>query len=333
MFDAVRQRLLRILRVPHEPEPPAGAPGSIRVFRAGRNLYKLKLVGWAAGQIGALVGILFSLAFLHRFEREAEQHRENERRAAVAGAVPAPASESIEAGRSSAATGTTAPKTPLLADAPAADGSGGPEQVESKNQRAQRRGEWKQRSGSGLGRVARRSPSWFFPLLKLAEYAGILAYLVQVPVTYAMVRLDWEQRWYIVTDRSLRIRSGLATVLESTMSFANLQQVVVTQGPLQRLLGLADVRVQSAGGGGAAEHQPGAEPSLHTGVFHGVEHAEEIRDLILERLRLFRQAGLGDPDDHAAEPAAGPSGGADLRTAAQELLNEARALRQAVGTG
>src|SRR5436190_370073 len=134
-----------------------------------------------------------------------------------------------------------------------------------------------ERARSAAKQVAARWPGWVFPLLKLIELGGILLYLVQIPFTYAMARLDYELRWYIVTDRSLRIRAGLTSVQESTMSFANLQQVVVTQGPLQRLLGIADVRVQSAGGGG--DHQPGrAGDSLHTGVFRGVENASQIRD-------------------------------------------------------
>ena len=121
------------------------------------------------------------------------------------------------------------------------------------------------------------------------------------------------------------------------MSFANIQQVAVTQGPLQRALGIADVRVQSAGGGGGHgdAHHGGQEDSLHTGVFHGVENANEIRDLILERLRLFRQAGLGDPDDPHLEaapilpPTLAAEGGSTL-AAARELLEEARAFKQAV---
>lgn len=131
------------------------------------------------------------------------------------------------------------------------------------------------------------------------------------------------------------IPTGLWRLQESTMSFANLQQVEVKQGPLQQLLGLADVHVQSAGGGG--DHQRGQPgDSLHTGIFHTVNNAKEIRDPILERLRQFRQASLGDPDDHghhAATPGAVPaeSTGGEAVVAARELLAEARALRQAVG--
>ena len=172
---------------------------------------------------------------------------------------------------------------------------------------------------------------WVFPGLRLLEYGAIALFILQIPVTLAATRLEFEQHWYIVTDRSLRIRTGIFQLTESTMSFANLQQVEVKQGPLQRLLGLADVRVQSAGGGGALDekHQ---HDSLHTGVFHSVENATEIRDLILERLRQFRQAGLGDPDDHqhVDAPSVVPATPNDALAAAQELLAEAKALRVAL---
>jgi uncharacterized membrane protein YdbT with pleckstrin-like domain len=168
--------------------------------------------------------------------------------------------------------------------------------------------------------------------IQVFELLGIVGFLLQLPVTFSAVRLDWKYRWYIVTDRSLRIRAGLWALQESTMSFANLQQVEVRQGPLQRLLGIADVRVQSAGGGGSGgpEGQE-ARDSLHTGIFHGVDNAPEIRDLILERLRHFREAGLGDPDDAAVATAPVPAG--DALTAAREALVEARALRAAADGG
>lgn len=121
------------------------------------------------------------------------------------------------------------------------------------------------------------------------------------------------------------------------MSFANVQQVVVSQGPLQRLLSIADVRVQSAGGGGGQREGHGETESLHTGVFHGVDNANQIRDLILDRLRQFRATGLGDPDESTptvaslAEPPPLTTTTLDVTAAARELVTEARALRQSLG--
>jgi uncharacterized membrane protein YdbT with pleckstrin-like domain len=123
-----------------------------------------------------------------------------------------------------------------------------------------------------------------------------------------------------------------------TMTFANLQNVSVEQGPIQRLLGLADVKVRSAGGGAkaAGPHGDHERESLHEGYFRGVDNAPEIRDLMLTRLKRYRDSGLGDPDERRASAVAvasrpGPVAGGDAAiAAANELLREARALRRAV---
>ena len=57
MYSRLRDSVLRGLRVPPEPQPPAGAPASLRVFRAGKNYLKLRLWTWAAAQLAALAGI------------------------------------------------------------------------------------------------------------------------------------------------------------------------------------------------------------------------------------------------------------------------------------
>jgi hypothetical protein len=71
---------------------------------------------------------------------------------------------------------------------------------------------------------------------------------------------------------------------------------------------------------------------MHEAVFHGVDNAVELRDLILDRLRRFREAGLGDPDDQHANPAADTTVSADggALAAAKDVLAEARALRAAL---
>jgi membrane protein YdbS with pleckstrin-like domain len=174
--------------------------------------------------------------------------------------------------------------------------------------------------------AAERMPWWMFRVIMVLEIIALSGFFFVALITYAAVRLDYEQRWYIVTDRSLRLRSGIWQVQELTMSFANLQQVTLTQGPLQRILGLANVHVQTAGGGG---RQPNEEnhDSLHTAEFHCVENAPEVRDLILDRLRLFRASGLGDPDDHTVAPPPAPAPTTAI-AAARELLQEASALRR-----
>jgi hypothetical protein len=189
----------------------------------------------------------------------------------------------------------------------------------------------------------RAGPARFIPanlvnLIYLIEVAAVGIFVIQAVWSFALLRLDFEQRWYLVSDRSLRIREGLVRMDEKTMTFANIQHVTIEQGPLQRLLGIADLQVRTAGGGGGGGGQSKPEKGqhskndLHVAYFHGVDNAEAIRETIRERLRRHADAGLGDPDDqHAAVPAQ-VGAGASLLDAARGLRDEAVALRRVVRT-
>lgn len=232
----MREQLLRFLRVPPEPDAPAG--GNPVIFRASPNFLRYRLALWGIGQIGAISGLVMGLLFIHEMGTRVE----------------------------------------------------------------------------GIVLTA----------AKLFELLGWLTLLVQIPVTFMITRLDFELRWYIVTDRSLRIREGITRVTEKTMTFANIQNMAIRQGPLQRVLGIADLEVRTAGGGGSGSSEKGHQigEDLHVAFFRGVDRAAEIRDLIRERVRRVRDAGLGDPDDAPGEPESAAE-------AAREVLAEVRALRGA----
>jgi uncharacterized membrane protein YdbT with pleckstrin-like domain len=142
----------------------------------------------------------------------------------------------------------------------------------------------------------------------------------------ALVRLDFEKRWYVVTDRSLRVREGIVIVREMTVTFANIQNIAVSQGPIQRALGIADLRVDTAGGG-AVNAQKHQGQNLHTAWFRGVNNASEVREVIQDRLRHFKDTGLGDHDDRSATA---PSSTPAVLAALRDLDHEARALRETV---
>jgi len=325
VFEWVKAQVLRLMRVPHEPDPPLGAPGSVKVFRAGINYYHLRQVRWLFGQAGAIIGIGFSLVFLAALEAGVERARQ------TAASLPSPTATPTPTPVPAPAPADTSGDSSLEATAPEPALSPPPRRTRTREERRAER-------ERVMANVVARTPYFVMPLIRLLEILGIAFLFFQMMVTYAIVRLEFEQHWYIVTDRSLRIRTGVLRLQESTMSFANIQQVEIRQGPLQRFLGLANVQVRSAGGGGdtaAGAQGHGQEASLHTGVFEGVSNAVEIRDLILERLRKFREAGLGDPEDRRsrqveAAAATAASGSTSATEAVEVLLNEARALRQAV---
>ena len=164
--------------------------------------------------------------------------------------------------------------------------------------------------------------------LTAGEVIAWTAFLVQLPFSLAVLRLDFDLRWYILSDRSLRIREGILSVREKTVTFANIQQISIRQNPLQRLLGIADVQVSTAGGGSGAGHggQGQVGESMHEAYFRGVDNAEEIRGVIRERVRLHRDSGLGDPDEPALPPVG--AGEPEVLAAARELRQEVRELRR-----
>ena len=242
----MKETLLRWLRVPAQPEPPAGDAASLRTFRAAPNYYWYRLLALGAKQLVALAGILVAVFYLlavHRF--------------------------------------------------------GGPE-------------------------------SWGARVINGIEILGIAIYFGQGVAAFLLVRLDYELRWYMVTDRSLRIREGILVVREQTMTFANIQNLEITQGPLQKLFGLADLRVQTAGGGAglsAQERRQNPFADMHVATFSGVADAAEIREMILARLKHYRDAGLGDHDDRS--PAVAPATAPAALPAAllRELVDASRELR------
>jgi membrane protein YdbS with pleckstrin-like domain len=122
----------------------------------------------------------------------------------------------------------------------------------------------------------------------------LLAVFVPGCIAYLAIHLHFDSTWYVMNERSLRIRKGIWIIREMTFTFENVQNVTVKQGPLQRFFGIADVLVDTAGGGGQVPGGGAHAATLHQGQLEGVDNAPEIRDAILARLRHSRTAGLGD---------------------------------------
>jgi membrane protein YdbS with pleckstrin-like domain len=228
----VRNWVLSILRVPPEPHPPEGSPGSIRVFRAGRNYYRFRVLLWAVANFAAALGLSVGYLSTRRL-------------------------------------------------------------------------------------VSRLPPGWQLFWIGL-ELLALSFFLLALVITFLEQRWNFELRWYMVTDRSLRIRSGIWSTQELTTTFANIQEIRVSAGPLQKLMGLADVEVHSAGGGSSGPH---GSSGGHVAKFEGLDNANEIRDFLSDSLRHYRDSGLGEAHQ-------GPTGNV---AAAQAILDEVRLLKAAAG--
>lgn len=147
-------------------------------------------------------------------------------------------------------------------------------------------------------------------------------------VAYVAIHLRYDSTWYVLSDRSLRIRRGIWTIHETTITFENVQDVTIRQGPLQRYYGIANVIVETAGGGGGKKGEGAGVPS-HTGLIEGVDDAARIRNLIMARVRRSRAAGLGDEArEHERTSSAAPGWTAEHVAVLREIRDGLRRLRE-----
>lgn len=164
---------------------------------------------------------------------------------------------------------------------------------------------------------------WWVALLLLPPTLVII--VVPDIIAYIAIHLRYDTTWYVMTERSLRIRRGVWVIRETTITFENVQNVKLQQGPLQRHFGIATLVVETAGAG--AQHGKNQTMTANQGIIEGVGNAPELRDRILKRVRASTSAGLGDEEDSTWA-----SGGASSRASAwsAEHLAALRDIRDAL---
>lgn len=162
-------------------------------------------------------------------------------------------------------------------------------------------------------------------LLVTVPLAGVLLaipfwILIIVPdiLVYIGLHLRYDTTWYVLSDRTLRIRRGIWSIHEVTITYENIQNVSIKQGPIQRIFGISDVLVETAGGGGHTGAHGQQSLGGHQGLIEGIDSPVKVRDLIMSKWRAAKSAGLGDDglDEH---PDSYNQSSADRLRAAQQL--------------
>ncbi len=183
----------------------------------------------------------------------------------------------------------------------------------------------------------------FFGWLMLTVSVPVAGALLALPavalvalvaaVSYVALHVRYDTTWYVISERSLRIRRGIWVIRETTITYDNIQNIRVSQGPLERYFGIANLLVETAGGGGSQDPQTGAL-NLNRGVIEGVDNAQQIRDLVTSRLRRSATTGLGDEDDAImATPASRAAMSHDHVDLLREVRDAARRLEAAASEG
>jgi putative membrane protein len=125
---------------------------------------------------------------------------------------------------------------------------------------------------------------------------ALLGAIGLIVFTIVGVALYWTRFEYRVGVDDIRIDSGIVSRTHRSIPFDRIQDVDITQGPLQRLLGLAKVTFETGGGSTAS----GAEEGVLQAIT--LDRAEAIRSLI--RSRRAREPGATQVESAAADEGA-----------------------------
>ncbi|MBX3373368.1 MAG: PH domain-containing protein [Phycisphaeraceae bacterium] len=113
-------------------------------------------------------------------------------------------------------------------------------------------------------------------------------------VSWVAVHLRYRATWYVIGGSAVRLRRGIWIIRETTITLENVQNCSVRQGPLQRICGISDLVLETAG---SAAPAPGKNPlTLNEARFEGLTDASALRDELMRAVRASRSAGLGDDD-------------------------------------
>lgn len=171
--------------------------------------------------------------------------------------------------------------------------------------------------------IARLMPSWWDLFLIVAAFVPIALALPGL----LLIQLRYDQTWYALGSKYLRVHEGLGISRESTVSYTNIQNVALHQGPMQRLAGIGDLIIRTAGGKGgkdtsAGSKEQGAPKGSHVVRLRGIENPRAVHKRILLLAR-----GATTNDGPAAPRARRTRLGGHHLEALHAIRREARLLR------
>jgi putative membrane protein len=125
---------------------------------------------------------------------------------------------------------------------------------------------------------------------------------------------------YHFDEEGISMRWGILFRREVNLTYARIQDIHVTSGPLLRWLGLAELHIQTASGSATAEM-----------TIEGIREFEILREFLYTRMRGYRKSTQKERKEIAAPAAAIPAGdNGELSALLTEIRDELRGAREAL---
>jgi putative membrane protein len=152
-----------------------------------------------------------------------------------------------------------------------------------------------------------RNLLWLYVIRAVLSGPG---FIVAMPLLF----FRYETMRYRFDAEGIHMRWGILFRRQINLTYARIQDIHLTSGFIQRWLGLADIKIQTASG------SSGAEMTLE-----GLMEFEAVRDFLYSRMRGYRDRAAHE------EPARAAVGdGGQVAALLREAIDELRATRVAL---
>lgn len=135
---------------------------------------------------------------------------------------------------------------------------------------------------------------WAIPLIIYFQHVFVIS-LVLIPLVVIVIFCSyWISKYilsisYLLTENEVVVERGVWWKRKSTVPYNRITNIDVVQGPLSRKLGIASIKIQTAGysvAGGLGAR--GAEAEIF-----GIKNFQEVRDFILNVIRGAKSVAVG----------------------------------------
>ncbi len=139
--------------------------------------------------------------------------------------------------------------------------------------------------------------TWYIPLLLFAPFGVTLA--VSIPIlAFLIFVMYWIERYcktmlYRLTRDEITWRRGVWFKNTGIVPYNRITNIDITQGPVSRALGIADLKIQTAG-------YSGPKTSAEIRIV-GVEYFEELRDTIMKMVKGKKPTAAGTYEEKDTE--------------------------------
>lgn len=93
----------------------------------------------------------------------------------------------------------------------------------------------------------------------------VLGIIIFPPLVYGYLILLKKNFNYELREKFIIFRQGILTKSERTVPYGRIQHIVLSQGPIDRLLGLASISIETASEGGGAKLNQEGSPAILLG--------------------------------------------------------------------